>query len=129
MRISSVGTAYPPHRYHQTVIAEALRDRWEHKMEEPRLLTRLHANCGVEYRNIVFPLDHYPTLDTFRKTNDAWIKAAVDLGQQAICRALDHAGVSPQEISAIFFASVTPPHQLTSYMATLQPFCSKNSRY
>ena len=107
MRISSVGTAYPPHRYHQSVIAEALRGRWEHKMEEPRLLTRLHANCGVEYRNIAFPLEHYPALDTFRKTNDAWIKAAVDLGQQAICRSLDRAGVTPEDISAIFFASVT----------------------
>lgn len=107
MRIASVGTAYPPHRYHQTVIAESLRERWKHKMEEPRLLTRLHANCGVEYRHIVFPLEQYPTLDTFRKTNDAWIKAAVDLGQQAVCRALDSAGISPEDISAIFFASVT----------------------
>jgi alkylresorcinol/alkylpyrone synthase len=107
MRISSVGTAYPPNRYSQTVIAEALRGRWEHKMEEPRLLPRLFANCGVDFRNIVFPLEQYPALDTFRKTNDAWIKAAVDLGQQAICRALDHAGVGPEEISAIFFASVT----------------------
>lgn len=107
MRISSVGTAYPPHRYPQSVIAEALRDRWAHKMEEPRLLTRLHANCGVDFRNIVFPIEHYPSLDTFRKTNDAWIKAAVDLGQQAVCRALDHAGIGPEDISAIFFASVT----------------------
>jgi alkylresorcinol/alkylpyrone synthase len=76
-------------------------------MEEPRLLTRLHANCGVEYRHTVFPLEQYPALDTFRKTNDAWIKAAVDLGQQAICRSLDDAGISPEDISAIFFASVT----------------------
>ncbi len=76
-------------------------------MEEPRLLTRLHANCGVEFRNIVFPLEQYPSLNTFQKTNDAWITAAVDLGQKAVCRALDHAGVSPQDISAIFFASVT----------------------
>lgn len=76
-------------------------------MEEPRLLTRLFANCGVDFRNTVFPLENYPTLDTFEKTNNAWIKAAVDLGQQAICRALDHAGVTPEEIGAIFFASVT----------------------
>jgi alkylresorcinol/alkylpyrone synthase len=76
-------------------------------MEEPRLLGRLHANCGVDFRNIVFPLDTYPTLDTFTKTNDAWIKAAVELGQQAICRALDRIGLSPADISAIFFASVT----------------------
>jgi alkylresorcinol/alkylpyrone synthase len=107
MRISSVGTAYPPHRYPQSVIAEALRDRWAHKMEEPRLLTRLHANCGVDFRNIVFPLDTYPSLNTFQKTNDAWITHAVDLGQKAVCRALDHAGVGPQDIDAIFFASVT----------------------
>jgi alkylresorcinol/alkylpyrone synthase len=107
MRISSVGTAYPPHRYPQSVIAEALRDRWAHKMEEPRLLTRLHANCGVDFRNIVFPLENYPSLNTFQKTNDAWITHAVDLGQKAVCRALDHAGVGPQDINAIFFASVT----------------------
>jgi alkylresorcinol/alkylpyrone synthase len=107
MRIASVGTAFPPHRYAQPVIAEALRARWEHKMEEPRLLTRLFANCGVDFRHTVFPIEHYPSLDTFEKTNNEWIKAAVDLGQQAICRALDHAGVSPEEIGAIFFASVT----------------------
>ncbi|WP_260703628.1 type III polyketide synthase [Edaphobacter flagellatus] len=107
MRIASVGTAYPPHRYPQSVIAEALRGRWEHKMEEPRLLTRLFANCGVDFRNTVFPLESYPSLDTFEKTNNAWIKAAVDLGQQAICRALDHAEISPEDIGAIFFASVT----------------------
>ncbi|HEX2917547.1 MAG TPA: type III polyketide synthase, partial [Edaphobacter sp.] len=107
MQIASVGTAYPQHRYHQSVIAESLRERWQHKLEEPRLLTRLHANCGVEYRHTVFPIEEYPTLDTFRKTNDAWIKAAVDLGQQAICQALDYAGIGPEDISAIFFASVT----------------------
>jgi alkylresorcinol/alkylpyrone synthase len=107
MRIASVGTAYPSHRYPQAAITEALRERWQHKMEEPRILNRLHANCGVEFRHTVFPLEQYPTLDTFTKTNDAWIKAAVDLGQLAICRALDRVGLSPADISAIFFASVT----------------------
>ena len=107
MRIASVGTAYPSHRYAQPVIAEALRERWQHKMEEPRLLTRLFANCGVDFRHTVFPIEHYPSLDCFEKTNNEWIKAAVDLGQQAICRALDYAGVAPSEIGAIFFASVT----------------------
>jgi alkylresorcinol/alkylpyrone synthase len=107
MRIASVGTAYPPNRYPQAVITEALRNRWQHKMEEPRLISRLHANCGVEFRHIVFPLETYPTLDTFTKTNDAWITAAVDLGQMAICRSLDRIGLTPNDISAIFFASVT----------------------
>jgi alkylresorcinol/alkylpyrone synthase len=107
MRIASVGTAYPPHRYPQAVITEALRNRWQHKMEEPRLISRLHANCGVEFRHIVFPLETYPSLDTFTKTNDAWIKAAVDLGEQAITTALTRVGLTAADISAIFFASVT----------------------
>ncbi|MCL2660780.1 MAG: type III polyketide synthase, partial [Acidobacteriaceae bacterium] len=110
MRICSAGTAFPPYRYSQTVIAEALRERWQHKMKYPnasRLLTRLHTNCGVEYRNLVFPLEHYPALDSFGKSNDAWIAAAVDLGQKAVCSALNQAGVSPEDVSAIFFVSVT----------------------
>jgi len=107
MRIASVGTAYPPHRYPQAVITEALRNRWQARLEEPRLLNRLHANCGVEFRNLVFPLHVYETLSGFGPTNDAWIKAAVELGQQAITTALTRVGLTPADISAIFFASVT----------------------
>src|SRR5665213_632201 len=62
MRIASVGTAYPPHRYSQAAITEALKNRWKDRMEEPRLINRLHANCGVEFRNLVFPLDVYENL-------------------------------------------------------------------
>ncbi|MEO6912134.1 MAG: 3-oxoacyl-[acyl-carrier-protein] synthase III C-terminal domain-containing protein [Edaphobacter sp.] len=107
MRIASVGTAYPPHRYSQAAITEALKNRWKGRLEEPRLINRLHANCGVEFRNLVFPLDVYETLSGFGPTNNAWIKAAVELGQQAITTALDRVGLGPADISAIFFASVT----------------------
>jgi len=107
MRIASVGTAYPPYRYSQSVITDALRNRWQDRMEEPRLLNRLHANCGVEFRNLVFPLDVYENLSGFGPTNNAWIKAAVELGEQAITTALDRIGLTAADISAIFFASVT----------------------
>jgi alkylresorcinol/alkylpyrone synthase len=107
MRISSVGTAYPPNRYPQAVIAQALAERWQDKLPEPRLLTRLHANCGVEFRNIVFPMESYPALVGFQSTNDAWINAALPLGECAVLRALQRAGITAADISAIFFASVT----------------------
>ena len=107
MHIASVGTAFPPHRYTQTEIAAALVERWGPKLAEPRLLTRLHANCGVEHRAFVFPLEHYPTLKGFTQTNNAWIEAAVALGQEAIEAALAPLALSPADISAIFFASVT----------------------
>ena len=107
MRISSVGSAYPPHRYPQAEITQALAERWQGKLEEPRILNRLHANCGVDFRNLVFPLDVYPSLVGFGANNDQWIKAAVELGETAVTRAFAAAGITAEDISAIFFASVT----------------------
>ena len=107
MRISSVGTAFPPHRISQTEFTERLRGYWGAKLSEPRLLGRLHANCGVEYRNFVLPLEAYPGLVGFRATNDVWISNAVELSQTCIARALEPLGLTAADISAIFFASVT----------------------
>ena len=107
MQIASVGTAFPPYRYTQAEVSAALVARWGSKLPEPRLLTRLHANCGVDTRYFVHPLEHYPTLVGFKQTNDEWITAAVDLGEQAITRALAPLGITAADISAIFFATVT----------------------
>ena len=107
MQIASVGTAFPPHKYSQSEIAEALTARWVGKMEEPRLINRFFANCGVDTRYLVYPLDVYPTLKGFGQTNTAWIDAAVTLAQTAIANALDPLGLTAADISAIFFASVT----------------------
>src|SRR3984957_8540053 len=98
MRIASVGTAYPPNRYPQAVISEALTQRWEGKLPEPRLLSRLHANCGVEFRHFVLPLETYPTLIGFNATNDAWIAHAIELGQACIARALAPLGLTAADI-------------------------------
>ncbi len=107
MQIVSVGTAFPQYRYAQTEIADMLSERWKDKLPEPRLLPRLMANCGVEHRYTVLPLDRYPELIGFKATNDEWITAAVNLGEQAIERALKPLGLDASAITAIFFASVT----------------------
>lgn len=107
MRIASVGTALPPHRYPQAVITEALKTRWQDRLDEPRLMNRLHANCGVEFRNLIFPIDAYESLSGFGPSNDAWIEGALELGQRAITTALERVGLNPSDISAIFFTSVT----------------------
>ena len=107
MRISSVGTAFPRHRVAQTEFTEKLRNYWGSKLPEPRMLGRLHANCGVESRYFVLPLEAYPGLVGFKATNDVWIANAVELAQTCIARALDPLGLTAADVSAIFFASVT----------------------
>jgi alkylresorcinol/alkylpyrone synthase len=107
MRIASVGTALPANRFPQAQITEALLARWQHKLPEPRLLPRLHANCGVEFRHFVLPLQDYPALNTFTATNNTWIEHAVSLSETAIAGALTPLGLTAADVSAIFFASVT----------------------
>src|SRR6202045_1838767 len=107
MRIASVGTAFPAHRYPQAVITEALKERMQDKLEIPGVMNRLHANCGVDFRHIMFPLDTLGTISGFGPMNDLWIKGALELGQQAIWKALDQVGLTPSDISAIFFTPVT----------------------
>jgi alkylresorcinol/alkylpyrone synthase len=70
-------------------------------------LTKLHANCGVSYRNLVLPLEEYPLLANFGLSNDAWIKGAVDCGRRAVECALLKARCTAADVSAIFFATVT----------------------
>jgi alkylresorcinol/alkylpyrone synthase len=107
MRIASVGTAFPPHRYPQAVITQALKERMQDTLPSPAIMDRLHANCGVEYRHLMYPLDSLGTLNGFGPANDLWIKGAMELGQKAIQDALDQVGLEPGDISAIFFTSVT----------------------
>ncbi len=66
MQIASVGTAFPAHRYTQAQIAQTLVERWKDKLPEPRLLSRLHANCGVDTRYFVLPIERYPDLVGFK---------------------------------------------------------------
>jgi len=107
MRIASVGTAFPPHRYSQAEITEALLSRIHDKPAIPGVMNRLHSNCGVEYRHMMYPLDTLGHLSGFGTSNDLWIKGALELGQDAIWKALEHVGLEPSDISAIFFTSVT----------------------
>ena len=107
MRIASVGTALPPHRFSQAQVSQVLLERWKDRLPEPRMLTRLHANCGVEFRHFVFPLEQYSDLRGFGANNNAWIDSAVALGEAAITGALTPLGLTATDVSAIFFATVT----------------------
>ncbi len=107
MRIASVGTAYPPHRYSQAAISKRLPAAGKTGWKNPASLTDSSLTAGVEFRNLVFPLPTYANLSGFGPTNDAWIVAALELGEKAVCNALARINLGPEDISAIFFASVT----------------------
>jgi alkylresorcinol/alkylpyrone synthase len=61
----------------------------------------------VDARHLALPIEAYEDLETWGQSNNAWIEVAEELAEQSICRALTRAGLSEQDLDAIFFVSVT----------------------
>jgi alkylresorcinol/alkylpyrone synthase len=107
MQIISASSAFPKHYYPQAVLLQALEKHWGAQLENPEILRRLHRRTGVDGRYLALPVQAYPKLSNWGEVNDIWIEAALDLGKQAVCRALTHAGLSARDLDAFFFTSVT----------------------
>ncbi len=106
MRISSAASALPKHYYPQSVLIDAFRRHWGRRLERFSVLEKLHAAAQVDGRYLAQPIDAYPPKN-WGEANDVWIEAALDLGEQAVCRAMQQACVSAKDIGAAFFVSIT----------------------
>ncbi len=107
MHILATATAFPEHYVTQREFLDALLPYWGTDPRIASIIERLHQRTGVDGRYYSRPLTDYLTLDTFGKTNDAWIETAVDLGERAIECALQQAGLKADQLAAIIFVSVT----------------------
>ncbi|MCE9595422.1 MAG: type III polyketide synthase [Planctomycetes bacterium] len=108
MRIASVASALPVHRYEQSVLAAFAREHvWNDQPEVARRIESFFTNTRVETRHLALPLERYASMRTFGEFNDAWIGAATDLGEQAVRTALDRAGLAPRDVDALVFSTVT----------------------
>ncbi|MDQ7008069.1 MAG: 3-oxoacyl-[acyl-carrier-protein] synthase III C-terminal domain-containing protein [Acidobacteriota bacterium] len=106
-RIAAVATAFPPHVHTQQEIFEEMLRTWRPPENVVRRLEAFIESTRVERRHLSVPLSRYGAIETFGQANDLWIGTAVELGEQAITRALDEAGVGPADVDAIYFVSVT----------------------
>jgi len=107
MKIASAASAFPKHYYSQKVLLERLQDYWGPQLKNPLLLARLHRNVTVDGRYLAIPAEQYVDIKTWGQANDIWIKVAQELGEQALCRALQNAGIEPRDLGALFFTTVT----------------------
>ena len=107
MRIASAASAFPKQYYSQKFLLEQLQEYWGDRLPNPQVLARLHRNVAVEGRHLALPTEKYYDIATWGQANDLWIEVAQELGEQALCRALHHAGLETGDLGALFFASVT----------------------
>lgn len=107
MQIASAASAFPKHYYSQKFLLEQLQQYWGDRLKSPQTLARLHRNVAVEGRHLAMPYEKYYDLKTWGCANDVWIQVAQELGEQALCHALQYAGIEREKIGALFFTSVT----------------------
>ncbi|MCK6530459.1 type III polyketide synthase [Myxococcota bacterium] len=105
--ILSVGTALPPHRVGTDELASAVRRLWGRRHFNADRVDELHRALQVGTRHLALPLAEYPGLHSFARANDAWTRVAVELGEEAVARALARAGLVPRDVDHVFFVTVT----------------------
>jgi predicted naringenin-chalcone synthase len=99
--IAGTAVAFTPHRYHQDEVSRELTT-----FSDPGFV-RFARTSGVDHRSLALPLSRYPKLTGFTDANNAYLEVAVDLGEQAIRKALDAANIEPHEVDAIVMVSTT----------------------
>ncbi|MFL6259863.1 MAG: type III polyketide synthase [Thermoanaerobaculia bacterium] len=107
MKIAAVGKAFPPYYYDQETLLAALRERWADRYYNLERLERLHKNVLVGGRHLALPMEEYAGLTTWGKANDVWIRVAQEVGGAAVLEALARAGLSPSDVDALIFVTVT----------------------
>ncbi|HWE27779.1 MAG TPA: type III polyketide synthase, partial [Polyangia bacterium] len=105
--IASVGVALPKHYASQEALLSALRRLWVKQHFNPARVDDLHRAVKVAGRYLALPIEAYEQHDTFEKCNDAWIRVALELGEEAAREALMRAGLQPADVDHIFFVTVT----------------------
>jgi alkylresorcinol/alkylpyrone synthase len=107
MYIAAVGRALPEHYYDQKTLIAAFKKQWAGRHYNLERLESLHQNVLVDGRHLALPLEAYEKIESFTDSNNAYIRAAVDLGERAMIDGLERAGLGREDIDHITFVSST----------------------
>lgn len=100
-------TGFPPHYYEQDELIEALLQMWEGQIFNPDRLRAFHKNVTVGGRHLAVERHRYAGLKGFGARNQAWIEAALPLGEKVLGGLLESAGLEAGDVSLLAFTTVT----------------------
>src|SRR5215472_5882441 len=105
--VRSVGTTLPSNWVDQETLISIFREHWARQHFNVERIEELHRSVQVGGRYLALPLEEYLPLERFSERNDAFNRVSLDLGEQAVRRALDAAGLRPRDVDHLFFVTVT----------------------
>ncbi len=117
-RIVATGTAVPGHRLTAPEFERALAAAFAPFYADTRPILRMAERCGVRERYIALPAEEILAPRSLDESNRIYQRQAIELGEQASVRALDAAGIVPDQIDLIVTVSCTG-HMLPSLDAHL----------
>ena len=106
-RVLSVATAVPRHCVSQETARDFARLMFSETYRDVERLLPIFDNANIDNRHFCVPPEWFGEDHTFPEKNALYIKHALDLSEKAATRALDKAGVAPEEVGAIYFVSTT----------------------
>jgi alkylresorcinol/alkylpyrone synthase len=105
--VAGASAVLPPHRYPQAALTAAFADHVDPHGVHRTTIERLHAATRVRERSLALPVEDYAGLDGFTAANDAFLRAATELGARAVREALDDAGLRSSDVDLIMTTTVT----------------------
>ena len=105
--IVAVSTSLPAHRFAQEDITSHLVGRLAADDATRAVVERVHQATGVQSRHLALPLERYQDLGSFTEANALFAELALPLVVDATTKALNQAGISPDQVDYVFFTTVT----------------------
>jgi len=105
--ILSVGRALPPHFADQETLIAAFAEHWRKHHFNLERLAELHRATHVGGRHLALPIQEYAALDSFAKSNGAYLAAGAEVGEAAVRDGLRRARLEPGDVDHLFFVTVT----------------------
>jgi alkylresorcinol/alkylpyrone synthase len=105
--IVAAETVFPDHYYPQEELTAAAQAWWSSHGANGSLLQRFHKNLKVGGRYLARPLEAMTQPSSFQERNDSWIRTALDLGENAVCRLLEQAQLGAEGVDLFAFTTVT----------------------
>jgi alkylresorcinol/alkylpyrone synthase len=106
-RILAVRSALPDNHCVQAEFTHAFATRGNVSPSERVLMERLHAAAEVTTRHTALPLAECGVLLGAEAVNDRYINEATTLGERALSRAVEAAGISAADLDLLIVTSVT----------------------
>lgn len=106
-RLVAIGTAVPPYEIQQSEARAFAKELFSQSFHDIDRLLPIFDHTGIEKRSFSKPRSWFEQDHSLAEKNQAYIEMACYLGEKAIQRCLQQAGVEVTEIDHLIFVSTT----------------------